>query len=324
MTPFQPQRIGIVTSGADKLADYFPTAAEPDFVPTEPPFTPDDQLLVDELRQRGHHVSAVVWGVETSLLADQFDRLIIRSPWDYMDSDEQRQGFLRWLEQLDATGLVVENEPQVMLWLMDKRYLLDFAAVGVPIVPTKFISIGESFELESFFERNAAAIVKPAVSAAGAGLEFLTDRQAARAFQPEFADRCQRGAQLVQPYLPEIQSNGEWSLVYFSGQYSHGIHKLPASGQIMVHAERGGSLRFADPPTAVREMGDQVASAVPRAFGLRDGRCCHMPLYLRIDIIETATGSLLSECEGVEPELFFRARPGSAAQFASIIEGRAI
>ena len=322
MTPFQPQRIGIVTSGADKLADYFPTAAEPDFVPTEPPFTPDDQLLVDELRQRGHHVSAVVWGVETSLLADQFDRLIIRSPWDYMDSDEQRQGFLRWLEQLDATGLVVENEPQVMLWLMDKRYLLDFAAVGVPIVPTEFISIFESFDLVSFFERNAAAIVKPAVSAAGAGLEFLTDRQAARAFQPEFADRCQRGAQLVQPYLPEIQSNGEWSLVYFSGQYSHGIHKLPASGQIMVHAERGGSLRFADPPAVVREMGDQVASAVPRAFGLRDGRCCQMPLYLRIDIIETATGSLLSECEGVEPELFFRARTGSAAQFAGIIESR--
>jgi hypothetical protein len=37
------------------------------------------------------------------------------------------------------------------------------------------------------------------VSAAGAGLEFLPDRQAARAFQQEFTERCQRGAQLVQP-----------------------------------------------------------------------------------------------------------------------------
>ena len=133
MTSPPSQRIGIVTCGAEKLADYFPTAAEPDFVPTEPPFTPDDQLLVDELRRRGHQVSAVVWGVETSQLTERFDRLIIRSPWDYMDSDEQRQGFLRWLEQLAATGTVVENEPPVMLWLMDKRYLLDFAAVGVPI-----------------------------------------------------------------------------------------------------------------------------------------------------------------------------------------------
>ena len=323
MTP-QSQHIGIVTSSAEKLADYFPTTAEPDLVPTEPPFTPDDQLLVDELRKRGHQVSAVVWGVEPSRLAEQFDRLIIRSPWDYMDSDERRQGFLLWIEQLATTRLVVENEPQVMLWLMDKRYLFDFAAVGVPIVPTQLIPIGESFDLEPFVEQHAAAIIKPAVSAAGAGLEFLADRQAARAFQPEFANRCQRGAQLVQPFLPEIQTNGEWSLVYFGGEFSHGIHKLPASGQIMVHAERGGSLRFADPPAAVRELGDQAAAAVPHAFAHRQGSSCRMPLYLRIDIIETATGSLLSECEGVEPELFFRARPGSEALFARHIESGSI
>jgi hypothetical protein len=42
-------RIGIVTCGAENLADYFPTAAEPHFVPTEPHFTHDDQLLVDDL-----------------------------------------------------------------------------------------------------------------------------------------------------------------------------------------------------------------------------------------------------------------------------------
>lgn len=252
------QCIGIATSGAEKLADYFPTAAEPDFLPTEPPFTPDDQLLVDELRRRGHQVSAIVWGGETSRLAEQFDRLIVRFPWDYMDSDEQCQGFLSWLGMLAATELVVENEPQVMLWLMDKRYLLDFVAVGVPIVPTQFMPVGE------------------------------------------------------------------WSLVYFGGEYSHGVHKRPASGQIMVHAERGGSLRFADPPAVVRELGDRTAAAVPRAFAHRCGSSCRMPLYLRIDVIETAAGGLLSECERVEPELFFRARPGNAARFARLIENGSI
>ena len=30
-----------------------------------------------------------------------------------------------------------------------------------------------------------------------------------------------------------------------------------------------------------------------------------MPLYLRIDVIETDTGGHVSECEGVEPDLFF-------------------
>ena len=91
------------------------------------------------------------------------------------------------------------------------------------------------------------------------------------------------------------------------GEYSHGVHKLPARGQIMVHAERGGSLRFADPPASVRALADQAAAAVPQAFAKRAGHSCRMPLYLRIDVIETSTAELLSECEGVEPELFFRA-----------------
>jgi glutathione synthase/RimK-type ligase-like ATP-grasp enzyme len=225
-------------------------------------------------------------------------------------------------EQLSATCLVVENEVALMLWLMGKHYLLDFAAVGVPIVPTQLVPVGKSLDLASFAEQHTGTIIKPAVSAAGAGLEYLPDREAARAFQPEFTKRCGRGAHLVQPFLPEIQTNGEWSLIYFGGDYSHGVHKLPAHGQIMVHAERGDSLRFADPPAVVRELGNQAAAVVPRAFAHRAGCSCAMPLYLRIDVIETTSGELLSECEGVEPELFFRARPGSTARFAELIESR--
>jgi glutathione synthase/RimK-type ligase-like ATP-grasp enzyme len=316
----ESQRIGIITCCAEKLADYFPTIAEPEFVPVEAPFTPDDQLLVDELRRLGHQVSAVIWGADTSELAGRYDRLIVRSPWDYMDSDAQRRSFLAWLEKLDGTGLPVENDLQVMLWLMDKRYLLDFAAVGVPIVPTYLVSFGEAFDLEAFAGLHGGVIVKPAVSAAGAGLEFLPDAQTARSFQQEFSQRCQSGAQLVQPFLPEIQTNGEWSLVYFRGEFSHGVHKCPARGQILVHAERGGSLRFAEPPDVVRELGDRAAAAVPQAFAaMSHGAECRMPLYLRVDVIETGSGGLVSECEGVEPELFFRARPGSAAHFAKLI-----
>ena len=318
ISPFQ--RIGIVTSCPEKLVDYFPTTAEPNFIPTEVPFTPDDQLLVDELRRRGHQVSAVVWGSKTCQLEDRFDFLIIRSPWDYMDSNELRQRFLRWLEDLAATRMVVENELPVVLWLMDKSYLLDFSAVGIPIVPTHVIKPGDLIDLAAFVRQHGAAIIKPAVSAAGVGVEFLPDCTVAGAFQQEFEDRCQRGAQLVQPFIPEIQTNGEWSLVYFRGEYSHGVHKVPARGRIMVHAERGGSLEFAEPPFMVRQAADQAAAAFPQAFAHRGDRTCRMPLYLRIDIIETAAGALLSECEGVEPELFFRAKPGSAARFAELSE----
>ena len=46
------------------------------------------------------------------------------------------------------------------------------------------------------------------------------------------------------------------------------------------------------------------------------------PLYLRIDVIESGDGPLLSECEGVEPELFFRACPGSEQRFRALSEER--
>ncbi|GAB4130677.1 MAG: hypothetical protein Kow0040_08940 [Thermogutta sp.] len=320
MPPTSSQRIGIVTCRAEKLADYFPTAAEPNLVPTEPPFTPDDQRLVEELRRRGHRVSSVVWGEEPERLPSRFDRLVVRSPWDYMDSDALRREFVFWLERLAATGMTVDNEPRLMLWLMDKRYLFDFASAGVPIVPTRLISADDSLDLESFVERHGAVVVKPAVSAAGVGLEFLRDRLEARAFQRGLADHRRSATYLVQPFVPEIRTHGEWSLVYLGGEFSHAVHKLPAAGQIMVHAERGGTLRFADPPKTVRELGDCAASALPRVFAAHAGTACRMPLYLRIDVIETAHGALLSECEGVEPELFFRARPDSVRRFVDLME----
>jgi hypothetical protein len=128
----------------------------------------------------------------------------------------------------------------------------------------------------------------------------------------------------VQPFLPEIRTAGEWSLVYLGGAYSHAVHKLPAPGQIMVHAEQGGSLRFAAPSAPVRALADPVPSLLARAFSARiEGRLDGFPpLYLRIDVIESATGPLLSECEGVEPELFFRARGNSAQLFRRLLEDR--
>jgi glutathione synthase/RimK-type ligase-like ATP-grasp enzyme len=320
-------RIGIITSRPDCFAGYFPTAAEPELVPIEPGITPDDQRLVDELRRRGHTIDTVAWDLdEPHMLGSRFDLLIVRSPWDYMDSDAKRESFLGWLALLGDLKLPVENHPAVMPWLMDKRYLLDFAAAGVPIVPTTVADATHLIELAEWFVRQGKTIVKPAVSAAGAGLVFVTSREQAGEFQREFDARRQLSAQLLQPFLPEIQTAGEWSLVYLDGRYSHAVHKLPGSGKILVHAEQGGSLRFADPPDAVLQAGDRVAANIAAAYRVRHavdlGERAFPLLYVRIDLIETAAGVLLSECEGVEPELFFRAREGSEQVCCDGIERR--
>lgn len=338
-----PLRLGLVTCPPEKLRDYFPTAAEPDFVPTEPPFTPDDQLLVDELRRRGHRVDAVIWGCPAAELTARFDGLVVRSPWDYMDSDALRLRFMEWLTELDRAGLAVENHPRVMAWLTDKRYLHDLAAVGVPVVPSALAGPTQPLALGVCFSRWGPLVVKPCVSAAGAGLVFLESPGAVAAFQEEFVARCRTQWQLVQPFVPEIRTAGEWSLVYLGGTYSHAVHKLPGAGKILVHAEQGGSLRFAEPPPAVLALADRAVALLGPAFERVAGSPTRQrgasladasgsqdvahpvrfpPLYLRVDVIESAAAPLLSECEGVEPELFFRARPSSVAVFRRLLEAR--
>jgi glutathione synthase/RimK-type ligase-like ATP-grasp enzyme len=315
-------RIGLVTCEPDKMRFYFPTSAEPDLVPTELPFTPDDQLLVDELRRRGHEVRPVIWGGDPATLDAQFDRLIVRSPWDFMDSDASRLRFMEWVQALDAGGIAVDNSAPALAWLSDKRYLADFAELGVPIVPTRFVLGNCAVVLTECFP-NLPLVVKPGISGAGAGLVVLQTRAEQEAFQPEFARRCATQRHLVQPLLPEIRTAGEWSLVYFDGVYSHAVHKAPAAHTILCQAEQGGSIRFTDPPAQVREAGERVNRLMPLAFAQHSPARVSFPLlYTRIDLIETAQGPLLSECEGVEPELFFRARPGSERLFADRFEQR--
>jgi hypothetical protein len=323
----------MVVCEAAKLADYFPTKAEPDFVPREPPFCPDDELLVKELRLCGCAVEPIVWGTPIAALTG-FDMVLFRSPWDYMDSVAMRMRFVSWLEELQTSGLYVENAADTMLWLIDKHYLHDFERCGVAIVPTCFVECdGDVPDLDALCARWEcnALIVKPAISAAGVGLEFARDAAAIAALQPRLAQLCVGGAQLIQPFVSQIQTEGEWSLVYLGGVFSHALRKRPAAGGILCHAEQGGSLEFlaTPPPADVLALGDAVLAAVPAAQSLGRLRAgasvatpVTAPLYLRVDVLIGGKGPLLSECEGVEPELFFRAKAGAAARAAELILAR--
>ena len=134
---------------------------------------------------------------------------------------------------------------------------------------------------------------------------------------------------MIQPYLHEIEQQGEWSLVYINGQYSHAIHKRPAHGEFLVHAERGGSLVFDEPTKPIRDVADSLMERLHQAYEYHmlttQTKDCpqHLPLYLRVDLIETDKWrSVISECEGVEPELFFRANPESLKLFVECLEQR--
>lgn len=91
----------------------------------------DDHLAVRELSARGHVVSPVVWTAPHRL--DDFDVVVMRSPWDWF---HRRAEFRAFLEALGHSRARVVNAAAVMRVFADKRYLARLAAEGVDVVPT--------------------------------------------------------------------------------------------------------------------------------------------------------------------------------------------
>jgi glutathione synthase/RimK-type ligase-like ATP-grasp enzyme len=114
---------------------------------------------------------------------------------------------------------------------------------------------------------------------------------------------------MVQQYVPEVADSGEWSLVFFQGQYSHAVLQLPASGDFRVQSEYGGTATRAEPGRKVMDAALSIVDALPE-----------QPLYARIDGIEDGGGFLLMEAELIEPALFLELG-GAVTRFAEIVTG---
>jgi hypothetical protein len=113
---------------------------------------------------------------------------------------------------------------------------------------------------------------------------------------------------MVQPFLPEIVTEGEWSLLFIAGIFSHAVLKRPADGNFLVQSEFGGTSVPATPPP-------RLVDDAALALGSAPGRS----LYARVDGVRRGDRLILLELELLEPDLFFRFGPGSAERFAEAL-----
>ena len=44
---------------------------------------------------------------------------------------------------------------------------------------------------------------------------------------------------MLQPYYSSVETEGEFSLIFFNGQWSHGVQKVPVSGDYRVQDDYG-------------------------------------------------------------------------------------
>lgn len=276
-----------------------------------PDVTDDDRLLADALTARGHSVQAVPWSAP-SVPWSSFDAVVVRSCWDYFRRPDT---FHAWLDRLETEGARVFNDVGTLRWNAEKTYLRDLEARDVRVIPTQWLERGSISSLHELRRATGwmALVVKPTVSG-GAHRTW-------RALAGEIADDDQRlatmiedGGVMVQPLVREIEREGEWSLVFIDGRYSHAVLKRPRSGDFRVQREHGGSIEALEPPRPVIEAAERILSKTPAP---------NEPLlYARVDGCVVGRELLLMELELLEPELFLRFAPRSATLMADALLAR--
>ena len=60
---------------------------------------------------------------------------------------------------------------------------------------------------------------------------------------------------MLQPFLESISEEGEYSLFYLGGHFSHAIIKRPAKGDFRVQEEHGGSFQSTAPADDMLQLG---------------------------------------------------------------------
>lgn len=291
-----------------------------------PDLTPDDELLAAALRARGATVHVAPWDAPADWTS--FDLVLLRSPWDYF---LRSQAFDAWIDMLERAEVRLVNPYPVVRWNGDKRYLLELARQGVEVIPTALVEplvtgADDGVTLAGVLDARGwtDAVVKPTVS--GGGHEtWRTSRAEADCQEGQFRALRRRSAGvLVQPFLREVQDEGEWSLLFLDGRYSHAAVKRPAAGNFLVQHTHGGTYDAAVPSDALVAGASGVLDAAVRATGVGiEGFA-----YARVDgIVRRTAGEerlILMELECLEPSLFFLQAPDAAERFAASLLRRAL
>jgi glutathione synthase/RimK-type ligase-like ATP-grasp enzyme len=268
----------------------------------------DDHLLVPALADLGIASAPAVWS-DASIDWTSFDALVMRSPWDYF---ERPADFRAWLHARSAEGALLCNPREILDWNFDKGYLQDLARAGVAVVPTLCVAAKDKADIAALARDRGwdDIVVKPTV--AGGGYRILRfrlheiDRYAA-----DIARTLEDRGVLVQPFLPEIQTGGELSLLFFDGVFSHAVCKRPRAGDYRVQFQFGGTNENAQVSEDLVAQAHACIEHAPAAT-----------VYARVDGVVREGRFLLMELEIFEPLMFLSRHPEAPGRFARAIEKR--
>ena len=249
---------------------------------------------------------------DASIDWSQFSIAVLRSTWDYYARLDE---FVAWVDLVSAQTTLC-NPAEIVRWNVDKRYLQEMSAHGIPVMATTFVLQLSQVTPELVV---GDVIIKPVVSAGSNNTaRHRNDAVAARAQLDHIVSNA--GVAMVQPYSPTIDSVGETGLVYLGGKFSHAFGKDAVFGEAEqvhngVHVQEVITARTANPNE--HQLGDSVMKFLINKFGVT-------PLYARIDMVTNIDGvPEIMEVELTEPSLYLHLDAGSPERAASALANAA-
>jgi glutathione synthase/RimK-type ligase-like ATP-grasp enzyme len=263
----------------------------------------NDDLLAGHLRERGFHPHIVSWDAQVDWR--QFDAVVLRSCWDYHTRVDE---FLSWCAMLKQEQIAVWNPIDIILWNYKKTYLQDLANKGINTIPTLWVEKNSECSLADIITKQLfeKAVVKPTIGASAYEV-FLTDKSNHREMQPRLNELLKKTDVMIQSFIKEVQTEGEVSLIFIGGKYSHAVVKMPKPDDFRSNYD--GTAKLFQPSDTILQQAAQIIKTIPTSV-----------LYTRIDGIIIDDTLTLMELELIEPYLFFDLFPDAARTFAETLE----
>ncbi len=235
----------------------------------------------------GMDVSLLRWR-DASAQAENYDALLPLFVWDYFEGNEA--AFMAEMAKASKFTKIF-NPFDVLKWNANKSYLEELERRGAPVIKTYTLERVTPSGIAKAFEYLEAdtLVIKPQVGG-GAWRQVLYKKgdpfPAKDALPPADA--------MVQAFLPSVISEGEYSFLYFGGQFSHALLKTPKDGDYRIQSIYGGLEKTYAPTPAERDSARSVLDTLD-----------YTPLYARVDLLRGTDGRLrLIELEMIEPYLY--------------------
>ncbi|KQM67131.1 hypothetical protein ASE74_06600 [Pedobacter sp. Leaf216] len=266
----------------------------------------EDDKLLDFLTAKGLKIEKVIWN-DQNINWENYSLAILKSPWDYFDLIDD---FYNWLTLLETKNIKLLNPIEVVRWNSDKKYLKEIEAAGLKITPSYFIQRKENIDLSHSFAQfdTNKLIVKPCISG-GAKNTFKVTAENVEEINVQLNQLLEAEDFIVQPFLPEILENGEWSFIFFNGVYSHSLIKQAKAGDFRVQPAHGGSVHPQKPKAELIAKAQQYVTSFAK-------NC----LYARVDGTIVNGEFLLMELELIEPFLFLNTEPENYERYYKALQ----